>query len=113
MGINNKWGNWWQSGKILFFHTRGKRRRLWWHKGVQGKVFTFSNERSANVKGHSVNVISIYLSHHPFLSLSLFSLFVSLPGDSSNRGSEREREKGVKNGDARLVFLLGPNRAGL
>ena len=54
------------------------------------------------------------LSHHPFLSLPLFSLFVSLPGDSSNGGeSEREREKGVKNGDARLVFLLGPNRAGL
>lgn len=51
------------------------------------------------------------LSHHLFLSLSLLSLFVSLPGDSSNGG--RVKEKGVKNGDAGLVFLLGPNRAGL
>lgn len=57
-----------------------------------------------------MNVISISLSLTIHFSRFL-SLFVSLPGDSSNGG--RVKEKGVKNGDAGLVFLLGPNRAGL
>lgn len=79
-------------------------------------IFTFSKERSGKVKGHSVNVISIPLSFSPTIYFSRFlsSLFVSLPGDSSNGDRVKEkREKGVKNGDEGLVFLLGPNRAGL
>lgn len=71
MGINNKWGNWWQSGKILFFHTRGNRRRVWRGKG---KIFSFSKERSGKVKGHSVNVISISLSLSPSISLAFSPL---------------------------------------
>lgn len=48
------------------------------------------------------------LSHHPFLSLSLLCLFVSLPGDSSNWGRVKEKgRKGCKTGTQGLFFLLG------
>lgn len=62
-------------------------------KKSRKKVFTFSKQ-SGRMKGHSVNVISISFSHHLFLSLSLFNLFVPLPGDSPN--GRRVKEKGRK-----------------
>lgn len=66
------------------------------------------------VKRNSVNVIWISPFLSPSVSCSFFSLSLCLFLEIGPMGqSEREREKGVKNGDARLVFLLGLNRAGL
>lgn len=66
------------------------------------------------MKGNSVNVIWISPFLSPSVSCSFSSLSLCLFLEIGPMGqSEREREKGVKNGDARLVFLLGLNRAGL
>lgn len=83
MGINNKCGNWWQSGKILFFLYKGQQE-----EGMEGQespkerggnlVFTFSKERSGKVKGHSVDVISISLPLSPSISLAFSPLFLFL-----------------------------------
>lgn len=52
---------------------------------MQNLAFTFSKEKSANVKGHSVNVVLISAFLSSYISLTFSSLFLCLfPGDRSN-----------------------------